>query len=345
MPRPGDSRIRVKAASAAVLATALLTLPAQADEVADFYKGKTITFTAASGVGGGYGIYAMLIREHFGKYVPGHPSVIVNYNPGGGGVVAADYHFNVAPKDGTAILAPLQSTPTLQLVGRVGIRYDASKFQWIGRAAETTSGFMVHRKVATTFDALMARKQETIVGVTQAGAPNHIMSALMGYCPPVKIRLVSGYKGSPPLALAFQRNEVDGLALPLDSLRLAYPEILKETMIAQSGLARARDFPDVPLTIELCKDPGKHKVVEFFQVQEEMGRSYALPPGTPPARVAALRKAFDAVMKDPALLAVARERRLEINPMSGVDLQDLVERHIATDDATVKIAKQAVGLQ
>ena len=250
----------------------------------------------------------------------------------------------MAPKDGTAILAPLQSMPTLQLVGRVGIRYDASKFQWIGRAAETTSGFVVHRKVATTFDALLARKEETVVGVTQAGAPNHILAALMGYCPPIKIRLVSGYKGSPPLALAFQRHEVDGLALPLDSLRLVYPDILKETMIAQSGLTRARDFPDVPLAVELCKDPEKLKVVEFFQVQEEMGRSYALPPGTPPARVDALRKAFDAVMKDKALLALAKERRIDINPMSGVELQKLVERHIATDDATVKIAKQAVGL-
>ncbi len=259
--------------------------------------------------------------------------------------MAADYAYNVAPKDGTAILAPLQSTPTLQLVGRVGIRYDASKFQWIGRAAETTSGFVVHRKVATGFDALMARPEETIVGVTQAGAPNHILAALMGYCPPVKIRLVSGYKGSPPLALAFQRHEVDGLALPLDSLRLVYPDILKETMIAQSGLARARDFPEVPLAIELCKDPEKRKVVEFFQVQEEMGRSYALPPGTPAARVAALRRAFDAVMQDPALLAVAKERQLDINPMPGAGLQTLVERHIATDDATVRIAKQAVGLQ
>jgi tripartite-type tricarboxylate transporter receptor subunit TctC len=337
----------MKIATAAVLAAglSLAALPAQSDEVADFYKGKTITITAASGVGGGYGVYAMLIREHFGKYIPGNPSIIVNYNPGGGGVVAADYHYNVAPKDGTAILAPLQSMPTLQLVGRMGIRYDASKFQWIGRAAETTSGFVVNAKVATTFDALLARQQDTIVGVTQAGAPNHILAALMGYCPPVKIRLVSGYKGSPPLALAFQRNEVDGLALPLDSLRLVYPDILKETMIAQSGLVRARDFPDVPLAIELCKDQEKRKVVEFFQVQEEMGRSYALPPGTPPARVAALRAAFDAVMKDPALLALAKERRLDINPMSGAELQTLVERHIATDDATVKIAKQAVGLQ
>ena len=91
-------------------------------------------------------------------------------------------------------------------------------------------------------------------------------------------------------------------------LRLVYPDILKETMIAQSGLTRARDFPDVPLAVELCKDPDKLKVVEFFQVQEEMGRSYALPQGTPPARVDALRKAFDAVMKDTALLALAKER-------------------------------------
>jgi tripartite-type tricarboxylate transporter receptor subunit TctC len=337
--------MKIETALALAAGLALVAFPARTDEVADFYKGRTVTITTASGVGGGYGVYAMLLREHVGKYIPGNPNIIVNYNPGGGGVVAADYHYNVAPKDGTAILAPLQSMPTLQLVGRVGIRYDASKFQWIGRAAETTSGFVVQRKLASTFDALLARKEETIVGVTQAGAPNHILAALMGYCPPVKIRLVSGYKGSAPLALAFQRHEVDGLALPLDSLRLVYPDILKETMIAQSGLERARDFPDVPLAVELCKDPEKLKVVEFFQVQEEMGRSYAVPPGTPPARVTALRAAFDAAMRDPALLAMAKERRLDINPLPGIEVQKLVERHIATDHATVKIAKQAVGLQ
>jgi tripartite-type tricarboxylate transporter receptor subunit TctC len=159
------------------------------------------------------------------------------------------------------------------------------------------------------------------------------------------MKLVSGYKGSPELALAFQRREVDGLALPLDSLRTVYPDILKDPMIAQSGLVRARDFPDVPLAVELCTDPEKRKVVEFFQVQEEMGRSYAMPPGTPPARVAALRSAFDAVMKDPALLATAKERRLDINPLPGTEVQSLVERHIGTDSATVEIAKRAVGLQ
>src|SRR5262245_30871159 len=111
----------------------LVPHPATADDVADFYKGKTITITAASGVGGGYGVYALLIREHISKYIPGKPNVIVSHNPGGGGQVAADYAYNVAPKDGTWILAPLQSMPTLQLVGKVGIRYNAAKFRWIGR--------------------------------------------------------------------------------------------------------------------------------------------------------------------------------------------------------------------
>jgi tripartite-type tricarboxylate transporter receptor subunit TctC len=318
--------------------------PAAADDVADFYKGKTITITAASGVGGGYGVYALLIREHISKYIPGNPNVIVSHNPGGGGQVAADYAYNVAPKDGTWILAPLQSMPTLQLVGKVGIRYNAAKFRWIGRAAETTSGFVVSAKAASGLDALLARQSEIVVGTTQPGAPNHILPALLHYCPSVKMKLVSGYKGSAPLALAFQRNEVDGLALPLDSLRLVYPDLLKDPMIAQSGLTRARDFPDVPLAVELCKDPDKRKVVEFFQVQEEMGRSYALPPDTPPARVTALRTAFDLVMKDPALLATAKERQLDINPLSGAEVQKLVEGHIATEDATVTIAKRAVEL-
>ena len=337
--------MRLLTASMLAAVAGIVALPAAADPVADFYKGRTITITAASGAGGGYGVYAMLIREHLGKYIPGNPNVIVSYNPGGGGTVAADQAYHVSAKDGTAVLAPLQSMATLQLVGKVGIRYDASKFQWIGRAAETTSGFVVHSNVANSLDVLLARKEEMIVGVTQPGAPNHILAALLRYCPGVKMKLVSGYKGSPPLALAFQRNEVDGLALPLDSLRLVYKDILKQSMIAQSGLSRARDFPDVPLAVDLCKDPEKRKVLEFFQVQEEMGRSYALPPGTPADRVAALRKAFDEVMKDPALLATARQRRLDINPLSGNKVQQLIGGHIATDSAQVAIAKTAVGLQ
>lgn len=318
---------------------------AAADDVAEFYKGRTITITAASGAGGGYGVYAQILGEHIGKYIPGHPNIIVNYNPGGGGVIAADYAYNIAPKDGTFILAPLQSMPTLQLVGRTGIRYDAGKLQWIGRAAETTSGFMVNTKVADSAGALLSRQSDTIVGITQLGAPNHILPAVLSYCPGMRLRLVSGYKGSPPVALAFQRSEVDGVALPLDSLRVVYPDILKQTMVAQSGLTRAKDFPDVPLAVELCKDPVKGKVVEFFQVQEEMGRSYAVPPGTPPDRVEALRTAFDKVMKDPALLATAKARKIDINPLTGAAVQKLVERHIGTPPTDVEVAKRAVGLE
>ena len=334
-------------AAALVLAAGVgfVALPAAADDVADFYSGRTITITAASGAGGGYGVYAQLVGEYIGRYIPGRPNVIVNYNPGGGGAIAADHAYNVAPKDGTFILAPLQTLSTLQLVGKTGIRYDAAKLQWIGRAAETTSGFVVNAKLADSADALMARKTETIVGITQIGAPNHILPALLHYCPGIRMKLVSGYKGSPPVALAFTRGEVDGVALPLDSLRLAYPSLLKDAMIAQSGLERARDFPNVPLAVELCKDSEKRKVLEFFQVQEVMGRSFAMPPGTPPVRVSALRSAFSAVMKDPGLLAMARERQLDINPLTGIEVQDLVERHIATGDTIITIAKQAVGLQ
>jgi tripartite-type tricarboxylate transporter receptor subunit TctC len=331
-------------AKVAAATLALAAMPASADEIADFYKGRTINIMAASGAGGGYGVYAQLVGEHIAKYIPGRPNVIISYNPGGGGVIAADYAFNIAPKDGTFILAPLQSMPTLQLVGRTGIRYDAARMHWIGRAAETTSGFVVSAKIAGDAAALLARSEETIVGITQHGAPNHILPALLAYCPGMKLKLVSGYKGSPPLALALQRSEVDGVGLPLDSLRVVYSDLLQQRMIAQSGLARAKDFPDVPLATELCTDPQKRNVVEFFQVQEEMGRSFALPPGTPPARVAALRAAFDQVMKDPELLAQAKSRKLDINPMTGTAVQKLVERHIATEGADIERAKRAVGL-
>ena len=326
------------------LAAVLAVGPAAADEIADFYKDRTITIASGGGAGGGYGVYALLIARYLPKYIPGKPSVIVTYSPGGGGVVVADYSYNVAPKDGTWIVAPLQSMPTLQLVGKSGIRYNAGKFEWIGRAAEATSALIISAKIAASVEALLVRTDETVVGVTQPGAPNYILPALVRYCPGVKMKLVSGYKGSPPIALAFQREEVEGLALPLDTLRVVYPDLLKETIVAQGGLRRAPDLPTVPLATELCQDPAKRKVVEFFQVQEELGRSYALPPGTPAARVVALRAAFDAVMKDPAFLAEARERQLDINPLSGTEVQKLVQNHVATEDATVTIAKQAVGL-
>lgn len=323
----------------------LSAIPAAADDVADFYRGKTITITSAGGAGGGYGVYALLLSEHLDKYIPGHPKVIVNYMPGAGGVKAANYEFNVSPKDGTSILAPLQSMATLQLLDKKGVRYDAAKFGWIGRAAETTSGFVVHRSVATSVAQLEARKQPTVVGITQPGAPNHILPALLKYCTGMNLKLVSGYKGSGPTALAFKRGEVDGVALPLDSLRLVYPTLLKETVIAQSGLVRAKAFPDVPLALDLCKDPAKKRVAELFQVQEEMGRSYAVPPGTPAARLAALRQAFDAVMKDKDLLATAEQRKLQINPLPGTRVQAIVEKHIATESAVVTVAKRAVGLK
>ncbi len=134
------------------------------------------------------------------------------------------------------------------------------------------------------------------------------------------------------------------MALPLDSLRVVYPDILKQTVIAQSGFKRSRHLPNVPLATELCKDPQRKKVVDFFQVQEEMGRSYALPPGTPAARVAALRTAFDAAIKDPALVATAQQRKLDINPLSGAEVQKLVQGHIATTTADIETAKKATGL-
>lgn len=337
--------MKTTTAVAVALGVSLAALPSAADEVADFFKGKTVTITSAGGAGGGYGVYALLLSEHIGRHIPGSPNIIVTYMPGAGGVSAANHAYNVAPKDGTVILAPLQSMPTLQLLGRSAVRYDAAKFNWIGRAAETTSGFVVSKSVAADFAALKAHKAEINVGITQIGAPNHILPALMKYCTGVKLKLVSGYKGSGPMALAFQRREVDGLGLPLDSLRLVYSDILKDTVIAQTGFERARAFPDVPLVLDLCPDPAKRKVVEVFQVQEVMGRSYAVPPGTPAARVAALRRAFDAAFRDPALLAMAKERKLEINPLSGQAVQQIVERHIATESETVAVAKQAVGLK
>jgi tripartite-type tricarboxylate transporter receptor subunit TctC len=337
----------MKSATAWTLAVALglAALPAAADETADFYKDRTVTFTSAGGAGGGYGVYALLLSEHMGRHIPGNPNVIVTYMPGAGGVRAANHAYHVAPKDGTAILAPLQSLATLQLLGKKGLRYDAAKFNWIGRAVETTSGFLVWPEVAKDLEGFKARGEDTVVGVTQPGAPNHIMAALLPYCTGAKVRIVSGYKGSSAIANAYKKKEVHGMALPLDSVRLVHAELMSHTFIAQSGFERSPHFPQVPLLLDLCPDPEKRKIVEVFQTQEVMGRAYAAPPGTPAARVAALRRAFDATMKDPAFRAAAQKRKMELGPKAGAEMQKIVEAHIATESAVVARAKAAVGLK
>ena len=328
-----------------VLGASLASPPAAADEVDAFFKGRTITITSAGGAGGGYGIYALLLSQHIGRHIPGNPNVIVSYMPGAGGVRAANHAYNVAPKDGTAILAPLQSLATLQLLGKKGLRYDAEKFHWLGRAVETTSGFLVKASVARSLDELKARKSETIVGVTQPGAPNHIMAALVSYCTGGKIRLVSGYKGSNGVAEAYRKSEVEAIAIPLSSLQLAHKELLADTLVAQSGFERSPAFANVPLLFDICPAGEKHQIVEVFQAQEAMGRSYAVPPGVPASRVAALRRAFDAAVSDPAFLSEAKKRNMAISPKSGPDMQTLVERHVRTESGLVERAKAAVGIK
>ncbi|MEI6537522.1 MAG: hypothetical protein WCN98_19415, partial [Verrucomicrobiaceae bacterium] len=309
------------------------------DEVEAFYKGKVITITSAGGVGGGYGLYAMMLSENLSKHLPGHPKINVNYNPNASGLAAADYIYNVAPKDGTAILAPLSSMTTLQVLGAPGVRFDASKFHWIGRAAETKSLFLA--KVGAARDGSTV---QTVVGVSHIGAPNYILPAALKFCPGLDLKIVSGYTSSAPLALALERGEIDAVALPLDTVQTAYPNLLKEKLIAQSGLLRSPSLPEVPLVSELCQNSTRKPIIDFFQVQEEVGRSFALPPGTPPVRVEALRKAVAATTSDPDLIAIAKARNLDITPMSGEKIEELIKFHVATEKNFVAQAKQAIGI-
>jgi tripartite-type tricarboxylate transporter receptor subunit TctC len=311
----------------------------------DFFKGKTITITSAGGPGGSYGIYALLLSEHLGKYLNGAPQIIVNYMQGASGVRAANYLYNVAPKDGTALLAPLQNMATFPLIEPGTIHYDPTKFNWIGRAVDVASVFVVKKDVIASLDQLRKRTTDVIVGVPAAGSPSQIMPAMVGYGLGVKLKLVAGYNGSNAVALAYERNEIQGLGLPWESLRISHPDILKDTIIVQSGFEPHPDYPEVPLLIDLVKDPDRKAVVELFQIQESVGRSFVAPPGVKAERVAMLRHAFDRTVKDPDFLAAAKKRHIEINPRSGEEMQKLVERQNKFDASLIKRAKAAIFLK
>ena len=318
------------------------TFPAQS--AADFYKGKNIEIYVGAGAGGGYGLYSRVLTEFMARHIPGHPTMTLKFMPGSAGVKAANYVYNVAPKRGTALGFPLSSQPTSEATGRKGVKYKSADFRWIGRMVDIITVVTVNRSApATTIDAM--KNTQLIVGITRPGSTTHIPYAVMNWALGTKFKIVSGYKGSAGPALAFDRGEVHTVAAPWGTLRTRRPHLLKEISLVQLALAKDPERPDVPLLMDLIKDPEKKIAVRFLSAQASIGRTLMTPPGVPEYLVTALRKAFDATMSDPKFLAAAKKRKMALAPLSGVELEKIVHEHLATPAHIIKVAKKAAGMK
>jgi tripartite-type tricarboxylate transporter receptor subunit TctC len=302
--------------------------PAAADPVADFYSGKQIKFVIRSGVGGSYDSYSRLLARHIGKHIPGNPTVVPVNMPGGGGIRAANYVAKIAPQDGTILTIVSQGLPVDQALGlNASFQADLRDFHWVGNISASNQVLVTwHTSPTKTLADLMRR--ETVIGSSQAGSISVQMPAVLNNIVGTKIRIVFGYPDGRDINLAMERGEVEGRATnPWASYISTDPQYVENKLIIpviQMGMEKDPNLPQVPLMRDLARSPADQPVLDFMSKAVSFGRPIATTPGVPAERVAALRRAFDAALKDPAFIQEAKTQRAEIQPMSGAELEAVV---------------------
>lgn len=300
---------------------------AEAQSVADFYKGKQVTIYIGYAAGGGYDLYARLAARHMGEHIPGKPKMVPQNMPGAGSLKLANYLYTVAPKDGTALGAITQSTPQEEALGTPGITYRSTEFNWIGRITSNVEINVVWHTsgIKTIADA---KKKETILAGTGPTTPSEVFPKVLNNVVGTKFKVVSGYGGSSEGVLAMERGETMGALLSWASLKATKQDWLTEKKVAilvQYAVQKHPEMPGVPTMVDLGETEDARKILAFYASGAEIGRSLMAPPAIPADRVKALRAAFDAMVRDPGFLAEIKKANLEFDPLPGEKLQKIVE--------------------
>jgi tripartite-type tricarboxylate transporter receptor subunit TctC len=308
-----------------LLASAPISARAQSTE--SFYEGKTITMVIAGPPAGAYDVYARLAGRYIGKYLPGNPSIVPRNMPGAGGLIAANYMFNVAPRDGTVLATLVPTFPLEEELGLSAAKYKASRFAWIGRLATqpNITFVMSTSKVKTIADAF---DKVALLSATGRSATNAIYPTVLNNVLGTKFKVVTGYEGSAAAMLAMERGEVEGHSSTYDGLKNQHEDWIrtrKVNILVQYLLKHHPELPDVPTSVELARTPEQAMILRAVSSASEIGKFVLAPPGIPQQRIGALRRAFDAMVKDPEFVAEAARLRIELEPLAGTELQELVE--------------------
>lgn len=328
-------------------AACAVTGAARAESVESFYKGKTITLFVGAGVGGSYDLYARLLAPTLSKHIPGNPAVVVKLMLGGGGGLPAAIHMQrTAPRDGTAIGMTQQTIVVAQLIEAVAAgKYDVNTWGWIGLMAPIRNMLAVwHAAPAQTLAE--AREKEVIVGSMGRTSPTYIVPRVLNEIYGTKFKIVTGYNGISGLNLAMERGEIQGRGASWLSVVTATPHYITEKKLKPlvfEGLSKEPGFADVPLLIELAKTEQQKQALTLISSAAEFGRSVFTTPEVPAERLAALRRAFDAAMKDPELLAEAKKRKMPIEPQTGEALQKIAAEVTKAYPEAVAYARELQG--
>lgn len=316
-----------------------LTASAQDSE---FFKGKTISILVGAGEGGSFVPYAQLLADHMKRHIPGTPNIIVKTMGGqGGGLDTAIQMQNTQPRDGTVWAMTQQTIVLSQVINPEYARYDARTWNWLGNMSTIRNMLAVwHTAKAQSIDEI--KKQEVIAGATGPASPTYIMPSFLNRFAGTKFRIVTGYKGTADLNLAMQRGEIEVRGGSWLSVELALPEEIKTGKIKPlvfASLDRDPGNRNTPTLAELVTDPQAKQAAEFISAEAAFGRAFFLPPQVPPDRVALLRKAFEATMKDPELIADAKKKNLPLEPATAEELTRVTAKVIATPKDIAALAK------
>ncbi|MCZ6636884.1 MAG: hypothetical protein O7C66_01665 [Alphaproteobacteria bacterium] len=314
--------------------------------VEEFYKGKRVRVIISTSPGGGYDLYARFITRHMKKFIPGNPRMIAQNMPGAGHRRAAQYLSYKAARDGSVLATISQGLPFAQIVWpEKHKKIDAGKFIWIGNSNEGNNVLMLwHTTGIKTWEDL--KTKVVIVGGTGAGSTSGQYPRAMNNLLGTKMKIILGFSGGSQMNLAMERGEIDGRGSNAwASIKSITPQYLKNKQLilpVQMGLKRAPDLPNVPLIWELGQSEAEIKVLKLMVMASRIGRPVLTTPGVPADRVAALRAAFDAAVTSKAFIAEAKKRKLEINPVSGVEVQAVVNQILATPPELAALARAAV---
>lgn len=316
------------AAWSIALAGVLTVCPAESQE---FYKGRQLMLVIGNNAGTAYDASARLVARHLGRHIPGQPTIVVQNMPGATGLTAANYISNIAPKDGSVIANAHQSLPLRQVLGDSAVQYDAGKLQWIGSAEVSNQTIAIWHSAAIQSIAEV-KTREIIMGGTTQRADSSIVLALANKLLGTRFKVIHGYAAN-QIDIAIERGEVQGRVVIWGGLKATKPNWLRDnkvTIIAQLGLNRERELPDVPLLHELAGDDESKRIIELFSAQLALGRPLYFAAGVPQERVALLRKAFEETVIAAEFLDDARRSHYEVQLVSGAELERIVRAMMAT---------------
>lgn len=340
-------RTTTAAFGVAMAAAAGFAAPAaKAQSPEEFWRNKPIDYIVPTSPGGDYDLRSRLMARHFPRHIPGAPNVVVRNMPGGLGIAAANYLAKAAPRDGSVLHTIFQNMPTLQAIGAKEAQFDVREFGWIGNTTNTpnvvnswhTTGIT---KIADVFE------KELVVGAPGAASTSAIYPLAMNAVLGTKFRVVTGYPGGNDVNLAMEKGEVGGRGSNAwHSWKSGHPHWLAEKKIhilVQVALERAPDLPDVPLMHELAKNDEDREVLKFISSDMGISRAVVTTPGVPADRLAALRAAFDAMMKDKDFLDEAEKQKMDISPSSGAQAQAVAESMLKASPRVIERARALIS--